>query len=146
MGSNFWTYDGHARPGLKDVPIFSAGRSCLALANIATATQANRTLVALLTKTILELSSQVAHLTVKLATEQIKNSRLKNRDIVQPRPSTAIEPPSIRPCQIQTQAKTEMCTPRADKNSTLTGTAPPMDTRWRKHTLLRLGVHISVLA
>ena len=40
----------------------------LALANIAMATQANRTLVALLTKTISDLSSQVAHLTAKLAT------------------------------------------------------------------------------
>ena len=49
----------------------------LALANIATATQADRTLVALLTETISELSSQVAHLTAKLETAQAKNARMK---------------------------------------------------------------------
>ena len=48
----------------------------LALANIATATQADRTSVALLTKTISELSSQVALLTEKLATEQAENARM----------------------------------------------------------------------
>ena len=49
----------------------------LALANLKTATQANRTLVALLTKTISELSIQVAHLTAKLATAQAENALLK---------------------------------------------------------------------
>ena len=106
----------------------------LAMANLAMATQANITLVAFLTKTISELSIQVAHLNTKLATLQAKNSRLKNQYIVQPRPSSAIGRPEIRPRQIQTQAKTEMCTPRVDKNSTLKGTAPPTDTRWNKHT------------
>ena len=41
-----------------------------ALANLATATQSDRTSAALLTKTISELSSQVALLTAKLATVQ----------------------------------------------------------------------------
>ena len=54
----------------------------LVLANLATATQENRTSVALLTKTVSELLSQVAHLTKKLATAQAKNTRLKNWDIV----------------------------------------------------------------
>ena len=49
----------------------------LALANPATAIQADRTLVALLTKTISELSIQVAHLTTKLETAQDKNIRIK---------------------------------------------------------------------
>ena len=49
----------------------------LALENIATATQADRTLVALLTKTISELSGQVALLTEKLATAQAQNARTK---------------------------------------------------------------------
>ena len=49
----------------------------LALANLATATQADRTLVALLTKTISELSGQVALLTEKLATAQAENARIK---------------------------------------------------------------------
>ena len=48
-----------------------------ALTNIATATQADRTSVALLTKTISELSSQVALLTAKLATAQAENARMK---------------------------------------------------------------------
>ena len=49
----------------------------LALANLATATQADRTSVALLTKTILELSTQVATLTAKLTTAHSKNAYLK---------------------------------------------------------------------
>ena len=49
----------------------------LVLANLATATQADRTLVALLTTTISELSGQVALLTEKLATVQAENARMK---------------------------------------------------------------------
>ena len=49
----------------------------LALANLATATQADRTLVTLLTKTISELSGQAALLTAKLATVQAENARVK---------------------------------------------------------------------
>ena len=49
----------------------------LALTNLATATQANRTLVALLTKMISELSGQVALLTSKHATAQSENARMK---------------------------------------------------------------------
>ena len=49
----------------------------LALANLATATQADRTSVALLTKTIAELSNQVSNLTANLATAQSENVRLK---------------------------------------------------------------------
>ena len=48
-----------------------------ALANLATATQADRTLVALLTKKISELSSQVALITAKLATAQAESARMK---------------------------------------------------------------------
>ena len=48
----------------------------LALANHETATQANRKSVVLLTKTVSELSSQVAHLTAKLATAQAENAWL----------------------------------------------------------------------
>ena len=49
----------------------------LALANLATATQADRTSVALLTKTISELSGQVALLTSKLSTAQDENAWMK---------------------------------------------------------------------
>ena len=49
----------------------------LALTNIATATQDDRTLVTLLTDTISELSRQVAHLTAKLATAQAENAQIK---------------------------------------------------------------------
>ena len=48
----------------------------LALANLATATQAGRKSVTLLTKTVLELSSQIALLTEKLATAQAENARM----------------------------------------------------------------------
>ena len=48
-----------------------------ALANLATATQADRKLVALLTKTISEISTQVSLLTAKLSTAQAENVRMK---------------------------------------------------------------------
>ena len=48
-----------------------------ALANLATATQADRASFALLVETILELSSQVALLTAQLATAQAENARMK---------------------------------------------------------------------
>ena len=47
-----------------------------ALANLATATQADRSSVVFLTKTISELSSQVVLLTAKLATAQAENARM----------------------------------------------------------------------
>ena len=49
----------------------------LALANLETATQYDRTSVALLTKMILELSIQVALLSAKLATLQAEKARMK---------------------------------------------------------------------
>ena len=49
----------------------------LALANLTTATLADRTLVTLLTKTISELSSQVTLLTAKLATARAENAQIK---------------------------------------------------------------------
>ena len=49
----------------------------LALANIATATQADRTSVALLTKTISDISGQAVLLAAKLSTAQDKNERMK---------------------------------------------------------------------
>ena len=49
----------------------------MALANLATATQADRTSVALLTKTIADLSTQVSNLTANLETAQSEKSRLK---------------------------------------------------------------------
>ena len=48
-----------------------------ALANLATATQADRISVALLTKTISNISSQVTLLTAKIATAQAENARMK---------------------------------------------------------------------
>ena len=49
----------------------------LAMENLATATQSNRTSVALLMKTISELSSQVTTLNVKPATSQSNNACMK---------------------------------------------------------------------
>ena len=106
----------------------------LALANIATATQSNRTSVALLMKKISEISIQVATFTAKLATAQSENTRVKNWYIVQPRPSTPIGRPAIRLRQIQTQTDTKICISRAEKNSTLTGNSHLTSTRWRKCT------------
>ena len=49
----------------------------MALENLATTTQADRTSVALLTKIIAELSTQVSTLAAKIATAQLENARLK---------------------------------------------------------------------
>ena len=91
----------------------------LSLENLAMATETDRTLVALLTKTKSDLSSQVPHLTAKFTTAQAENACLINRDIVQPRLSTVIGRPAIRTRQIRTQSKTKMCSksgPKFDPN------------------------------
>ena len=58
----------------------------------------------------------------------------KNWDIVQPCLSTAIRRAAIVPHQIQTQTKSPMYNPIADKKLTLTGTAPLTAKMWRKLT------------
>ena len=72
-------YIAHVHAAQANVELFTKMQKdhTQALANLATATQADRTLVALLTKTISELSSQVALLTPTLATAQAKNARMK---------------------------------------------------------------------
>ena len=78
----------------------------LELVNIATATQDDRTLVALLTKTVSELSGQVALLTEKLATAQAENVQMK------------------KPGH---QSTTAGHGHRASSNTTLLETKPPQD-------------------
>ena len=106
----------------------------LALANLATTTQADRTSVALLTKTILELSGQVVLPTSKLTTAQAESARMKNRDSNQPHPGMDIGRPATRLRQILTQVKIKTYILEADIGLTLMGTAPPTDTRWRIRT------------
>ena len=98
---------------------------------------ADRMSVALITKAILELSSQVAQLTAKLATSQAENAWMKNRDINQPRLCTDIMRPETQPRRIPTQAKIETYILEEDRGLTLTGTAPTTTTRWRIHTRLQ---------
>ena len=101
----------------------------LALANLATVTQADRTSVALLTKKISEISTQVATLTAKLATAHSENTRLKNRDIVRPQPSTDIVRPETTPHPIRICSRNEMSIQGAGTNATLTGIAHLMGSR-----------------
>ena len=101
----------------------------LALVNSATTTQADRKSVTLLTRTISELSGQVAQLTEKLATAQAENARMKNQDSNQPQPCKDIGRPATRSRRILTQVKIENCILKADRGLTLMGTAPPTDTR-----------------
>ena len=61
----------------------------------------------------------------------------KNRDIGQLRLSMDIRCATTWHRQIQTQSKIKMCTPELDRSSTLTGTDPPTDTTWRRHTRLQ---------
>ena len=56
----------------------------MALTNLATATQADRILVALLTKKIAELTTQITYLTSKLLTEQSDKLVSKYPDIARP--------------------------------------------------------------
>ena len=77
-----------------------------ALANLATATQADRISVALLTKTISNLSSQITLLTAKLATAQVENAQIK------------------KPGQ---QSTTAGHGHRASSKTTLSETNPPQD-------------------
>ena len=95
----------------------------LALANLATATQSQITLVTLLTKTISKLSIQVATLTAKQTTEQSKTDRLKNRDIVRPQPRTYILHSAVRPHPIRLCTRTTVFIQGAGTNSILTDIA-----------------------
>ena len=72
-------YVAHVHAAQANTEIFTEMQQdhTLALANLATATQAYKTLLALLTKTISELSGQVALLRAKLATSQAKIIRMK---------------------------------------------------------------------
>ena len=83
---------------------------------------------------ISELSCQVALLAAKLATAQAENARMKNRDSNQPQPGMGIGHPETRPRRILTQVNIETYILEADRGSTLMGTAPPTDTKWRSHT------------
>ena len=77
--SNNEGYAAHVHAAQANAALFTEMQQnhTLALENLATATQADRTSVALPTKTILELSIQVAHLTAKIATAQAENARMK---------------------------------------------------------------------
>ena len=72
-------YVAHGQPAQSDADLFTEMQkdNTQAIANIATATQADRTSVALLTKKISELSSQVTLLTKKLATAQAENASMR---------------------------------------------------------------------
>ena len=72
-------YASHVHTGQANAKRFTEMQQdhTLEISNIATATQTNRTTVLLLTKTVLELSGQVALLTAKLATAQAENARMK---------------------------------------------------------------------
>ena len=135
-------YVAHVHAAQANIELFTEIQQdhTLALANIATATQADRTSVALLTKTISELSGQVTLLTEKLATAQAKNARIKNRDSNQPQPGMDIRRPATRPRRILTQVKIESYIIEADRGLTLMGTAPPTDTKWMSHTRQRYSI------
>ena len=72
-------YVAHVHAAQANIELFTEMQQdhTLALANLANATQADRTSVALLTKTVSELSSQVALLTIKISKAQAENARMK---------------------------------------------------------------------
>ena len=77
--SNTEGYVAHVHAAQSNAELFTEMQQDhnLELANLATATQADRTSVALLTKTISKISSQVLLLTSKLAKAQAKNVWMK---------------------------------------------------------------------
>ena len=114
--------------------------------NPATSTQSDRTSVALLKKTISELSSQVTLLTAKRATVQAENARMKNQDSNKPQLDIDIGRPSTRPHWTQTHIKIKTYILEADSGSTQMGTAPPMGTRWSSPThQLPAGSQIAII-
>ena len=80
----------------------------LALANLATETQSDRTSVVLLTKTITDITTHVSTLTAKLSMAHSKNVHMKNWDIVWSHPSTDIVHPVIRLHSIKIRFGTAM--------------------------------------
>ena len=85
----------------------------LALANLATTTQSDRTSVTLLMKAISELSGQVALITAKIATAQAKNARVKKSGQKSTtaghghqasRNTTSLEPNPSQDCNIYSQS------------------------------------------
>ena len=72
-------YAAHIHAAQLNVELFTEMKQdhILALANLATGTQTDRTSVALLTKTISEISGQAAEVTAKLATAQDENVHMK---------------------------------------------------------------------
>ena len=106
----------------------------LALANITTATEAGRTSVALLTKTISELSGQVALLTANSPQRRSRTHCWRNQDSNQPQLGMCIESPETRPCRSLTQVKITTYILEADRYLTQMGAAHPIYTRWRSRT------------
>ena len=109
----------------------------LAPANLTTATQADRTLVALLMKTISELSGQVALLTAKLATAQAENALIKKLGQKSTIAGHGHWVSSNMTRRILTQVKIETYILEVDRGSILIGTYPHTDTKWRSPTSRR---------
>ena len=110
----------------------------LALANLATSTQADRTSAALLMKTISELSSQVDTLTAKLVTAQSENAWLKKLvHCSTPAEHGHWESSHLTPLGLKSNQDRNIYS-KNGQNSTLTGTNPPTATRWRNLTCLQL--------
>ena len=80
--------------------------------NIAKATSAHRTLVALLTKTMAEITTQVTSLTANVLTKKSENAHLKNHDII-----WLMQVPQL----ITLRSVTEILMRRAEKSLTPTG-------------------------
>ena len=112
----------------------------LALTNLATATQDDRTSVTLHTMTISELSGKVALLTENLPQCSPRTRERINQGSNQPQLGMYIGRPATRPLWSRTQVKIANYIIEADRGSTQMGTAPPMDTRWRSPTRQRRAV------
>ena len=139
-------YVAHVHAAQASVELFTKMQQyhTLVLANVATATQADRTSVGLLKKTISELSVHVALLTAKLATVQAEICGWRNQDNNQPQLGMEIGRLATRPCWSLTQVKIKTYILEADRGSTLMGTSPPTDTKWRSRTRQRHAVFQSM--
>ena len=130
-------YAAHVHAAKSNAELFTEMQQdhTLALANIATATQAARASIALLTKTILERSSQVALLTAKLLIAQADNLHMKKSGQQSTTAGHGHQASRNRARWRRIQVNIATYIIEADRSLTRMITAPPMDLKWKGPTL-----------
>ena len=129
-------YVAHVHAAQANTEIFTEMQQdhTLALANLATATQAYKTLLALLKRRFQSYPAKSRYSGQNSLHRRPRSFGWKNQDSNQPQPGMDIRRAATWPHWILTQVKIENYILEADRGLTLIGTAPPMDTKWRSCT------------